>query len=227
MEASFLGSHCIKARPLPSPVVIAFGASDSMASLPGAPSHVPTHDTGKIGHTRPQEGEYQHGIATSPAGWSIRCKFRDFCYYIHFGLPFLYRNRVQRVMDSAHLSYSDVKLLMALNAPNRAQRGRVGGDIKAWLGFLETLKDWDELTGSFPQWSMKLKLNPNSDEVTPLSHLIPLPSTRPTRTSSGGRVVLTESLERFHNEWKAFLKNINSEWTTLNIVSALMVTYVH
>lgn len=131
-------------------------------------------------------------------------------------------------MDTAHLSYSDLKLLMALNARNREQRGRVFGDIKAWLGFLETLEDWDALTGNFPQRSMKLKLNPNSDEVTPLASQTPLPGTRIFRTSSGGggRPVLTEPLERFHNEWKIFLKNISNEWTTLNIISALMVTYV-
>jgi hypothetical protein len=102
----------------------------------------------------------------------------------------------------------------------------VAGDMKEWLGALDTLKDWEGLTGSLPQRSMKLKLNPNSDEVTPLSCLVPLPSTRQPRASGGGRLVLTDALNRFHVEWKLFLKNISSEWTTLSIVSALMVTYV-
>jgi hypothetical protein len=200
-----------------------------MSSSPVAPNHAPAHDTVKKGRPQSQEYDYQYNVATSSAGRSIRCALRDFYFLIYFGVPYLYRNRVQRVMDSAHLSYSDLKLLMALNARNRKERGRVGGDIKAWLGFLETMGDWDELTGSLPQRSMKLRLNPNPDEVTPLSCTIPLPSTRPrpTRSLSGGRLVLTEALDRFQNEWKTFLKNISSEWATLNIVSALMVTYVH
>ncbi len=224
----FLGAHCIKARPLPSPVVIALEASDSMSSPQVAPKHVPNHDTGNAGHPRSQGDDSQYNFATVSAGWGIRCIFRDFYFYLHFGIPLSYQSRVQRVMDTAHLSYSDLKLLMALNARNREQGGRVFGDIRSWLGFLETLEDWDGLTGNFPQRSMKLKLNPNSDEVTPLPSHIPLPGTRPSRTSSGGdgRLVLTEPLERFHNEWKIFLKNISNEWTTLNIISALMVTCV-
>lgn len=200
-----------------------------MSFPPFTPNYVPTHDTGDLGHPRSQGDDSQHNFATISAGWGIRCIFRDFYFYLHFGIPFSYQSRIQRVMDTAHLSYSDLKLLMALNARNREQRGRVFGDIKEWLGFLETLEDWDGLTGNFPRRSMKLKLNPNSDEVTPLPSQIPLPGTRTFRTTSGGggRPVLTEPLERFHNEWKVFLKNISNEWTTLNIISALMVTYVN
>ena len=78
--------------------------------------------------------------------------FEIFFYFsIRFGVSFLYRNRVQRIVDSAHLYYSGLELLMALDARNREQRGQVGGDIKAWLGFLEILDGWDGLIGSFPQ----------------------------------------------------------------------------
>jgi len=201
--------------------------SDSMSTPPVAPNHAPAHNTNNVGHPLLQEGDSQYNLPTNSTEWSIRYAIRDFYYYLHFGIPFLYRNRVQRVMDAASLSYSDLKLLMALNAENREQRGRMAGDTKAWLRCLDTLKDWEGLTGSFPERSMKLKLNPNPDEVTPLPYVIPLPGTKQSRTSSGGKPALTEALGRFHVEWKTFIKSTSNEWTTLNIVSALMVTYVH
>lgn len=197
-----------------------------MSSPPAAPNGAPVHDIDKETHTQALEDDTRSGASVGSREWSARGTIRDAYYHLLFGIPFLYRNRIQRIIDTAHLSDSDLKLLMALNARNRSHTRR-RRDLKEWLKDIETLEDWDGLIGIFPQWSMKLKLNPNPDEVTPVRQTIPLPSTGQPGLSSGGKLVLTEALETFHTGWVTFINNASFEWTTLNIVSALMLTYVH
>ena len=179
-----------------------------------ADSNAPTHNNDN-------DERIQHN-AFEPALQTIR----DNYYHLLFGIPFLYQNRFQRIIDTAHLSDSDLKLLMALNARNRghARRGR---PLKDWLKAIETLEDWDGLLGPFPLYSMKLKLNPNADEVTPVRGTIPLPGINQPGNGGGGRLVLTAALETFHQDWKTFIKSASYEWTTLNILSALLLAYVH
>jgi hypothetical protein len=140
--------------------------------------------------------------------WSIRRGVRGVYHYLHFNFPHFYRSRIQRVMDAAHLTEDDLMLLMTLNARNGTRRRAVPDS-------------WKELIGDFPKWTMKLKLNPNSDEVTPRI------STQSLGTPNSRKLVLPEALKRFHKEWETFTANASREWTTLNIVSALLLTYVH
>lgn len=198
-------------------------ASDGMSSTLVAPSNAPTKKSDNSEQPRPRESDTRRNV---PTRWSARRTIRNVYNHFLFGIPFLYQNRVQRIIDTAHLSGNDLKLLMALNARNRNHTRR-RRELKDWLSAIDTLEDWESLIGDFPPWSMKLKLNPNPDEVTPerMRQTIPLPNTN--GNAGGGKLVLTAALETFHEEWKTFIKSASYEWTNLNIVSALMLTYVY
>ena len=217
-----------KKKALAVPLVVAPWASVHMSSPPVPPNSAPTHNTGSEEQPRPRDDDSPRKSSGDSTEWSARQAIRDFYYHLLFGIPFLYRNRVQRIIDDAHLSDRDLRLLMALNARNQSHWRRMTRNLDGLPKAIETSKDWEGLIGNFPPWSMKLKLNPNPDEITPLGmrQTITIPGTTQPGIA-GGRPVLTDALKTFHTGWETFIKNISHEWTTLNIVSALILTYVH
>ena len=152
---------------------------------------------------------------------------RALYYYLHFQFPHLYFSRVHRVFEIARLSEKDLRLLKILNGPKSAlvRAGLTGAGI---LGarMIEEGGIWPSNALYRTPGTMQLPL-PDLANLTP--YIGPQePRASGERNTSAGtpgtqRWELTKELEIFEKEWTAFVDTASQEWTTLNIVSALLL----
>jgi hypothetical protein len=134
-----------------------------------------------------------------------------FYYYLHFTFPYLYLNRVDRVLDIAKLSKKDVNLLMELTGSRRAL---------GLVGMATTAISSPQILDAALHYSPREMRLPLLDYTVLSPHLGPLERNMSTGTPTG----LTKELDTFHKEWKSFVTAAIQEWTNLNIVSALLLT---
>ena len=179
----------------------------------------PADDQNRTNAPRPKPSPHRQSKA--------RRIIRTLYYHLHFKFPHLYFSRVNRVFQIARLSEKDLRLLKMLNGPKSAlvRAGLMGTGIP-WVGSIEEGGTWSSSALDRTPGLMRLPL-PDMANLTP--HVGPQelrPSgerNTPVGTSESHQWPLTEQLEIFEKEWTAFVDSASQEWTTLNIVSALLL----